>query len=298
MKAIVKKTLLICTLVLNISFLTGQDQKSYDSIAIFQPNFNKNKFELNYPVIKSLKLKERKAKRTEHQIGEVFEDIGRFALTAFFGQYIGGPVSDTDEVNWVLKTEVQCDPINYNWELSMFTQGEHYKESFLSDEGVGLDSEKIVWWEENATGIIKQHSDTISRFILLVNPPIEEIMKKIDSVNYENQKLAIMQGLHSTFQQTSPFLWKIDYGIIGKLRDNNFAMISSYETEKVWIFMNGLVVAILQPSLKNVYSPTKKSNETQLLIDRSFDEKYRNDLVRLIFLHFYFDKRLISYFQE
>lgn len=298
MKAIVKKTLLICTLVLNFSFLTGQEQKSYDSIAIFQPNFNKNKFELNYPVIKSLKLKERKAKRTEHQIEEVFEDIGRFALTAFFGQYIGGPVSDTDEVNWVLKTEVQCDPINYNWELSMFTQGEHYKESFLSDEGVGLDSEKIVWWEENATGIIKQHSDTISRFILLVNPPIEEIMKKIDSVNYENQKLAIMQGLHSTFQQTSPFLWKIDYGIIGKLRDNNFAMISSYETEKVWIFMNGLVVAILQPSMKNVYSPTKKSNETQLLIDRSFDEKYRNDLVRLIFLHFYFDKSLISYFQE
>jgi hypothetical protein len=123
-------------------------------------------------------------------------------------------------------------------------------------------------------------------------------MKKIDSVNYENQKLVIMQGLQSTFQQTSPFLWEIDYGIIGKLRDNNFAMISSYETEKVWIFMNGLVVAVLQPSIKNVYSATKKSNETQLLIDRSFNEKYRNDLVRLTFLHFYFDKSLISYFQQ
>lgn len=298
MKTIVTKILFICSFFFISSIVTGQGHKKYDSIAIFQPNYKKNKFEFRYPAFKSIQLAERKAKRSEHQVGEVFEDIGRFALTAFFGQYIGGSVSDSDQVNWVLKTNLKCDLSNYNWELNMFTEGEHFKESFLSDEGIGTDSEKIVWWEENATGLIKHQTDTISRFILLVNPEIEEIMKKMDSIHYEQKKLAIMQGIQETFQQTSPFLWKIDYGIIGKLRNNDFAMISSFETEKVWVFLNGIVVAILQPSMKNTYLQTKKSNETQLLLDQTLSEKDQHDLLRLIILHFYFDKNLIGYFQE
>lgn len=85
-----------------------------------------------------------------------------------------------------------------------------------SDEGVRTDFEKIVWWKVNETGIITHQSDTISRFILLVYAPIEEI-KKIDSVNYGNQKLAIMQCIQAFFHK--------QVRSCEKLRDTSIALL-------------------------------------------------------------------------
>ena len=103
-----------------------------------------------------------------------------------------------------------------------------------------------------------------------------------------------MSGLKSTFEQGNLFLWHMDYGIIGKFRGMDFAIVSSDQAHKAYIFQEGLVVGILQDPIKNSYPQTKKSNEIALLMDRKIIEKGKNDMLRLAMLHFYLNSHILT----
>lgn len=269
----------------------GQNEKSYDSVVVFQKNYARNQFVFNPASIQKISISQNKPRRATYPAGEVLEDIGRVGLTlllsAVWGDYTDTSLGDTDEVDWVLSSEVKYPIANFNWQIQVFTKGIHYKEFFAGGGYIDSSNEREVWWDENTRGILlDQKNDTISRFVMLMNPDVDKVIEKMAPEDFEERKVFIMSELMNTFEQGGLFLWNMDYALIGKFRDENFAAVSSEEAGKFWIFKNGRVEAILQLAGKTHFSPTKKSEERHLLISKGNDIN-QFDYLRMSMLYYY-----------
>lgn len=283
--------LIFCVLFLGVKSSFSQVEKNYDSISIYQKNSNRLRFEFQPEILKNASIHQSKPKRTTYSAGEVLEDVGRVGLTllldAFWGEHTDTSIDDTDEVEWVLSSHLNCDVSNYNWDFQIFTKGIHYKEFNASGSELGSNSEREVWWDNSTTGLILHQKDTISRFVLLVKPDINSIIEKMDPDNFEDRKVGIMNELNNAFQQGSLFLWYIDYAVIGTFRGENFSVICSEQAGKFWIFIDGKPKAILQESQNFIFPLSKKSEERQLLIAKE-NKNNSLDLLRLSMLYYYF----------
>ncbi|MFD1314136.1 hypothetical protein [Namhaeicola litoreus] len=276
---------LICTNV------QSQTDKLYDSISIFQKNVNKNKFQFKPEKIGDMSISQEKPRRSTYSAGEVLEDIGRVGLTlvlnGLFGDYTDTSIDDTDEVDWVLTSRLNCAIPSYNWEIQILTKGIHYKEFNAYGSELGSNSQREVWWDDSTTGMILHQKDTISRFVLFVNPDINHIIEKMAPDDFEDRKVGIMNNLHDTFGQGSLFLWHIDFAIIGKFRGDDFAAVCSEQAGKYWIFRNGIPQGILQFPQNLLFQQSKKSEERHLLVAKNA-ANLSTDLLRLSMLYYYF----------
>ncbi len=288
------KTILCFTVILfffGTSTLLAQVPKNYDSVSIFQKNYKKNNFVFNPSLVGSLSINQGKPRRATYSAGEVLGDIGRAGLTllaaAIWGEDTEISIEDTDEVDWVLSSFVNCKNPAYNWNIQIFTKGIHYKEFNAFESQLGSNSQRDVWWDNATTGVVLQQKDTISRFVLFIDPDINLIIEKMDPENSENRKIDIMNDLNNTFHQDSLFLWNINYALIGKFRGDDFSVVCSEQAGKFCIFKNGKVQAILEQPKKPVFTATKKSEEWSLLIRRE-DHNNALDYLRLSMLYYYF----------
>jgi hypothetical protein len=284
------------SLLLLIAFLFflntySQYEKSYDSVTVFQKNYKKNRFKMNVASIKNISITQEKPRRDTYPASEVLEDIGRagltFLLNAVWGEYTETSIDDTDNVNWVLSSHIKFPSNNHNWKLEVFTNGIHYKEFYGVENFISSNSEKEVYWDEGTKGILLHQKDTISRFIMLMNPDINAIIEKMAPDDFEERKIHMMSELMSTFNQGGLFLWEMDFALIGSFRGEDFAAVCSEEAGKFWIFKNGIVQAILQLPENLVFTPTKKSEERHLLIAKGSNNN-QLDYLRLSMLYYYF----------
>jgi hypothetical protein len=279
------KTILCFTVILfflGTSTQLAQVPKNYDSVSVFLKNYEKNNFIFNPSLIQSISITQERPKRTSYPASEVAGDIGRVGLDFLFIMLFDEEAVTTVEsieVDWVLSNLINCKDPGDDWNLQIFAKGNQIKDLFFS--------EKHVWWERGATGIILQQKDTISRFVLFLSPDMDTIIEKMDPGNLENRKIDIMQDFNKTFEQGSLFFWDIDFAIIGEFRGNNFSALASENAGKFWIFKNGKVQAILEQPKKPVFSATKKSEEWSLLIRRE-DQNDTLDYLRLSMLYYYF----------
>ena len=252
---------------------------------------NKNKFQFKPEIMEQISISQDKPRRSTYSAGEVLEDIGRVGLTlvlnGFFGSYTDTSIDDTDEVDWVLTSHINCAIPSYNWEIQILTKGVHYKEFNAFGDELGSNSSREVWWDDSTTGMILHQNEPISRFVMFVNPDINILIEKMAPDDFEDRKVKIMNDLHDTFQQGSLFLWHIDFAVIGKFRGDDFAAVCSEQVGKYWIFRNGVPEAILQLPLNLLFAETKKSEERHLLIDKK-SANFSTDLLRLSMLYYYF----------
>jgi hypothetical protein len=283
--------LILFIFILGIQAQFAQVLKNYDSVSIFQKKYNKNKFVLNPPLFQSLSITQKKPKRATYSSDEVLEDIGRVGLTilldGLWGEYTETSIGDTDEVDWVLSSFVECKNPAYDWNIQIFTRGMHFKGFSEDYYERNSRSEREVWWDDGVTGIVLHQKDTISRFVFFDKPDINLIIEKMDPQNFENHKIDIMNDLNKTFNQGSLFLWNMDYALIGKFKGDDFSVVCSEQAGKFWIFKNGIAQAILELPKKPVFAETKNSEERNLLIRRE-NQKDTLDFVRLSLLYYYF----------
>jgi len=286
-----KDTLLFLVAFLVFVTSNSQHEKLYDSVTVFQKNYKKNRFEMNLASIQKISISQEKPRRDSYPGGEILEDIGRVGLTllmnAVWGKYTETSLGDTDKVDWVLSSYIKFPNNSHNWKLQVFTEGIHYKEFYASGTDIGSNKDKEVYWDENTKGIILQQKDTISRFIMLMNPDINAIIEKIAPEDFEERKINMMSELTSTFNQGGLFLWNMDFAVIGNFRGEDFAAVCSEEAGKFWIFKNGIVQAILQLPENPVFTTTKKSEERHLLIAKG-NHTSQIDYLRLSMLYYYF----------
>ena len=287
-----KCSLLFALALFFVTGSRGQTEKSYDSVVVFQKNYKKNRFLFHPSSIQQINLTQNKPRRASYPAGEILEDIGRVGLTLFmsalWGESSEFTASDTDEVDWVLSSQLNYSIQSYNWNIQMFTKGIHYKEFSAYGESLDSGSDREVWWDENTRGVLlNQTRDTISRFVMLVYPDIDEVIQKMAPEDHQQIKLNMIRDLKSTFGQGGLFLWSIDYALIGKFRGEDFAIASSEEGGKFWIFRKGIVKAILQRPEKLHFKSEKKSDEYHLLIAKGNDVN-QFDYLRLSMLYYYF----------
>jgi hypothetical protein len=275
------KTILCFTVILfflGTSTQLAQVPKNYDSVSVFLKNYEKNNFIFNPSLIQSKSITQERPKRTSYPASEVAGDIGRVGLDFLFIMLFDEEAVTTVEsieVDWVLSNLINCKDPGDDWNLQIFAKGREIKE-------IGL-SEKVVWWDSGATGIILQQMDTISRFVLLPYPNIDTIIKIMDPENFENRKTDIMRDFNKTFNQGSLFFWDLDFAIIGKFRGENFSAVGSKQAGKFWIFKNGIIEVILEQPKKPIFTAKKKSEEWSLLIRRE-DQNDALDYLRLSML--------------
>jgi hypothetical protein len=263
---------------LGIQAQFAQVLKNYDSVSVFLKNYEKNNFIFNPSLIQSISITQERPKRTSYPASEVAGDIGRVGLDFLFIMLFDEEAVTTVEsieVDWVLSNLINCKDPGDDWNLQIFAKGREIKE-------IGL-SEKVVWWDSGATGIILQQMDTISRFVLLPYPNIDTIIKIMDPENFENRKTDIMRDFNKTFNQGSLFFWDLDFAIIGKFRGENFSAVGSKQAGKFWIFKNGIIEVILEQPKKPIFTAKKKSEEWSLLIRRE-DQNDALDYLRLSML--------------
>lgn len=277
------KTILCFTVILfflGTSTQLAQVPKNYDSVSVFLKNYQYDPLVFNTSLIQSISISEKETKRTNYSSDEVANDIGRWGIFALliilrWNVPIDYVSKDSIDADWVISSKIDCKKPSCNWNVQIFAKGREIKE-------IGL-SEKVVWWDSGATGIILQQMDTISRFVLLPYPNIDTIIKIMDPENFENRKTDIMRDFNKTFNQGSLFFWDLDFAIIGKFRGENFSAVGSKQAGKFWIFKNGIIEVILEQPKKPIFTAKKKSEEWSLLIRRE-DQNDALDYLRLSML--------------
>ena len=282
---------LLFVFILLVSLRTsGQIEKAYDSVVVFQKNYAKNQFIFNPTSIQKISISKKKPRRATYPAGEVLEDIGRVGLTvlmsAVWGESTDFSASDEDEVDWVLSSYIKYPKNNYNWQVQLFTPGTHYKDFYADGESLNSDGDRQVWWDESTKGIVLDKTrDTISRFVMLLNPDINKVIEEMAPQDYEEIKVEVMRELISTFRQGGLFSWHIDFTLIGTFRGEDFAAVASEDAGKFWIFKNRKVEAILQLPEQPYFTPTSKSEERHLLISKGKNVN-QFDYLRLSMLYY------------
>ncbi|MEN8125554.1 MAG: hypothetical protein ABFR32_10530 [Bacteroidota bacterium] len=305
MKFVIKSLILI-VIGIHISFQLSSQTfiDSYDSIPILKPNKGKSLYKFDNSIINEIKLKTKKTKRSKYPAGQVFGDVGRGALTVLFGRFMD--FEDSDIVTWKFRGKLICNDENYNWDINLFCDGESVKlsESVENDDGsytLQTYEDKYFDWENEATGIIIEKKDTIGKFFIVMDPQNDSILKQRTNEIYsqEVQKYPEKEkNISNNFLEklleipVSVTEFSIDYGIIGKFRDKNFAIIADGITKKTWIFEEGKLQCIFQAFMNKKSFTNNEIINPYLLLDTRISENKNPDWFRLAILSKYLSETL------
>ena len=297
------KNLILIVVSLTFSFQLSSQTfiEGYDSIPIAkQKFFGKSLYKFDNAFINEIHIKTKSTKRSKYPAGQVFGDIGRNALTVFFGRFMS--FEDSDIVTWKFRGKLICDDENYNWDINLFCDGESVKLSESvenEDGGYSLQEyeDKYFDWENEATGIIIEKKDTIGKFYIAMNPLIDSILKPITEKIY-SQTVQEYQVKNKSFKEalTQFSLSKayIDYGIIGKFRNKNFTIIADGNTKKTWIFEEGALKSMFHADINEIPFSNNEKIISYLLLDTTISENDKPDWFRLAIFSKYLSETLCS----
>jgi len=282
---------LILTGILFTSFIYGQSGFiNVDSIVITKLKNSISSYQFSGYGNNVIHLGTIVEELVQYKTDPTFRDIGNGLMTALTG--IG--FSSSTDVNWKISGIIQSDDMSADWIVSLFCEGniEKERERIKNDDGswsVETSETNVYYWDENSGGIIIENDDTIGFFAIITNPFENEVLKiwtadifPQNQVKQNRSKIRL-----EVFWKPSP---GADYGIIGRFRDNDFAMIRNGTDRKVWIYMDNLFTCMFQSDLDYLGIAKKYRIIPYLLIDKNIPYEDRSDLYRLSIM-----SRIISY---
>ncbi len=306
---IVLKNLFFIVVGLTFSFQLSSQTfiEGYDSIPIsIQKKNDKSLYKFDNAFINEIKIKTKSTKRSKYPAGQVFGDIGRNALTVFFGRFMS--FEDSDIVTWKFRGKLICNDENYNWDINLFCDGESVKlsESVENEDGsysLQAYEDKYFDWENEATGIIIEKKDTIGKFFIVMNPQNDsiliqrtnEIFSQTDQ-NFPKKKKTISQNFLEKLLDISisdPEFY-IDYGIIGKFRDKNFSIIADGISKKTWFFEEGKLQCVFETDLNKISYSENEKIIAYLLLDTRITDNEKPDWFRLAIFSKYLSETLCN----
>ncbi|MBN1388200.1 MAG: hypothetical protein JW965_07120 [Bacteroidales bacterium] len=273
---------LILTGILLTSFIHGQSGFiNVDSIAVnkIKASFGSYQFSDNGENV--IHLGTINTELVQYKTNPIFRDMGGGIMTALTGIGFGS----STEVNWKTSGIIKSDDMTADWIVSLFCEGsiEKERERIENDDGswsVEVIETYLYYWDENAGGIIIENDDTIGFFAIITNPCENEMLKTwaVDIFPQSQVGKNKPKIRWEVFWRPSP---GADYGIIGRLRDNDFAMIRNGTDRKVWIYVNNLFTCMFQSDLDYPGMAKKYRILPYLLINKNIPGEDRPDLYRL-----------------
>ena len=283
MKAILRLSVLLVSIIFNASAISGQIiMPDYDSIAVNKPEIGIPLYKFYYNGNQEIQHGKIMSELVHYKTNPVFKDIGNGILTALTG--IG--FSTTTDVNWKVSGAISCNDMRPDWTVNLFCEGyiEKNRERIVNEDGsrsVETDEMNIFYWEKNASGILIEGNDTIGFFSIIMSPCENKLLESwCPSMFPENQ----------TVKNNKPKIkfdvsWRpspgADYGIIGKFRDRDFILLRNGISRKAWIIIDNTPISMFQSDLNYPGISKKFRIQPYFLIDPNISAQDRSDIFRL-----------------
>lgn len=204
---------------------------------------------MNDSLLQKMSISKSHPKHTQIKGKHIFGDFGRGTLTLISGI---GTEDSKNNVDLKFINRIKCKEPKFNWNINLFCKGSIDNEISRDrneDGGFSLNSDHSAYidWNQGVSGIIMKGEIKIGEFILIKNPVTTDINFRgpLEFLNEFNTKYAQKKD---TLNNKSKGINVNDYAIIGKLYDQKFTVINDFEAERISIYQDKIIKAILQKS--------------------------------------------------
>lgn len=155
------------------------------------------------------------------------------------------------------------------------------------------EEKNIFYWDRNARGTIIEKDDTVGYFLIVMNPREDSLLKTWSDYVFSQSNARLNTDSKNKSSISFPSSPDFDFGIIGKLREKNFALISNGSAHKTWFFSeNELKFIFLPDQDDNPFIKKKDRVIPYLLIDKNIPDPDRNDFFRMAIMSRLLDRSL------
>ena len=261
-------------------FLSGQNNTTrLDSVPVIKPKMNQDlylftgsggteiQFWKNQPVI----FKGKKPLR----------DFGNGLLTLASGLGFGS----SNDIIWRVNGRIKCNDALPDWNINLFCEGNITKdrERVRDTDGswsVETDKIKMMFWDKDATGFILEGADTVGFFLIIMDPHRNTLLNPWATEIFSQKNTQVIPA-SKKWSLNPKYLKDVDYGVAGRFRDKNLAIISNGSTFKTWIYIQNEFKCIFSADLDDNMISKKDRVMPYFLIDQNIPETERSDLLRL-----------------
>jgi hypothetical protein len=220
-----------------------------------------------------------------HKPNTAMKDVGNGIMTMVTG--IG--FSTTSDAGFMLSGAISCDDSLPDWDFALFCEGyvEKERERVRNEDGslsVETNEINIYEWDRNATGIIIEDKDTLARFLIVMNPFEDPLVKKAAAEILSDQMPANPGRMNGRAIAARNRSNGIDYAIRGKFSGYDFMIIHNGKENKVWIFFDSSLTGMFQTDQQNLMVISKKKRIVPYLLISRETESDRRDIIRMAFL--------------
>ena len=229
--------------------LIGQEPVvSFDTIR-FERNGDFN-YLVSNSKIKTIGFKTSQFKVRKEDHFTVAGEVGRGMLTLVTGIGTGA----TKEVNWHMAGKISSDDQKLNWDIDIYCPGSitKSKERVRNDDGsfsTENSRENEINWDRSLV-FLKNQSDTIGRFCVVMGPRSAPELKKWTNEVYKTEAAGI-QGFIN---------YKIEFALWGDLLGQENLIIYNSDENLLYLYKGKELRGIFQPEQKNCLSGRKRLN--------------------------------------
>lgn len=198
-------------------------------------------------------------------------EVGRGMLTLVTGIGTGA----TKEVNWHMAGKIFADDQKLNWDVDIYCPGSitKSKERVRNDDGsfsTENSRENKINWDRSLV-FLKNQSDTIGRFCVVMGPRTAPELKKWTNEVYKTEAAGI-QGFIN---------YKIEFALWGDLLGQENLIIYNSDENLLYLYKGKELRGIFQPEQKKLLVRNKKIKQPFLLVNNALSEDVKTEVLLL-----------------
>jgi hypothetical protein len=232
-------------------------------------------YQVPFTTVKEINYELSKIKLSKSSRFSIGGSIGRGALTLFTG--VGW--DNTKKVNWVMPGLIQTDPIPFDWNVEVYFQGSATRETKRVKESKGnysLDNhnENIIYWDQEADGIIFGSGYTIGKYRITNNPRSKP---ELDSLSKKAYEYEAKQAITDPLSRLEVKFIEMDFmnrafAFYGKYLDVESVIFYNHDLQRAYLFEENELRGIYQHGKSGEISSNAKAAEPMLLLKTNLSE--------------------------
>jgi hypothetical protein len=291
------KYILFCVITasLSISHISGQTNGTrLDSVPVLKQKMSRNIYQFNDCAIREIQYSMKQPKEAKFiDASHILGDIGGSLMTVLTSVNF----ASSRDLTWEVGGSIKCNDALPDWDINLFCEGhlEKDRERVKNDDGswsVETQSTRDLYWEKNATGVIIENNDTIGRFLIIMNPWTNPLLKQWSESISSEPEAQIKTASNNKYYKKYISYTDISYGIKGVFRKNEFAIISNGTARKAWFYYDNNLSCIFRPDIDDANISNRDRVQPYLLINEDIPQSERRDYFRLAILSRYLSRTL------
>lgn len=229
-------------------------------------------YEFNHTALPWARISLPKVKKIDkgsYNTQDALEDIGADIAASLVGGFLN--ITTGREMNWLIRGEIVCPSKLLNWNIEIYGYGELFKEKERVKDMEGNSSVTThkyarIYWDEGASGFIIENEKTIGQFLVFTRPRDDSLFYNENKDVFDLPKIQLVSAYSKHYNEDLNQNIT-EYAVVGKFREEEFALIANGETRNMWFFINNNLVCVFQPDLDELGIRKKDRIKPYILID-------------------------------